>query len=208
MFLSFLGCVLCVRDLFPICQCVSVGSPSPLGSGRAAYSMLFGSVSRTDSVSRVLKAGFGMRGRSSSGADPSPCLSSSAPPFPSLFFLSFFLVVFPRLFPPLPRPQGVLRRCSFPKMGWFLPPSLVALSRINIEKKKNLTAEWLIQIIVAFSHIKLLFFVFFFFCFPPVQCGIWATCELGPLSEKAEKASDIREDREKERGIQKTWAAL
>lgn len=79
-------------------------------------------------------------------------------------------------------------------MGWIFPlfSSLsVSLSLELTEKKaQNLTAEWLIQIIVAFSCIGLLSSLTLFFAFlpfHPAQCGIWATCELGPLSKRGRK---------------------
>lgn len=166
----------------PVCQCLLTVTP---GSGTAVYPVLFGSVSRTDSASRVLEGGFGMRRRSSSGSYPSPCLSSAAPSFPSLSLFS------PLISPSSsPTTSGSPQEVQRSKMGWFFPPLFFFFSpspELTLKKNPNLTAEWLIQIIVAFSCIRLLFFLWLSFCFssfPWVQCGIWTTCELGPLSEK------------------------
>lgn len=201
-FLSFFRlCALYVRDLLPICQCVSVYSPSPPG---VVYPMLLVSVSKTDSVSRVLEGGFGMRGRSCSGTYPSPCLSSLVPPFPSLaFFLSFFPIS-PSSSPTTSgSPQEV--QCS--KMGWFpSSSSLVALSlyRINIEKTPNLTAEWLIQIIVAFSCIRLLFSLTLFLLFFLFLSTVWYLGHLWirAFERKGRKNEWHQRGRERERGIQ------
>ena len=103
-------------------------------------------------------------------------------------------------------------------MGWFSPrfSSLsVSLSLQLTEKKaQNLTAEWLIQIIVAFSYIGLLSSLTLFFAFlpfHPVQCGIWATCELGPLSKRGRKKKKRKREwhqRGEKETDPKTWAAL
>lgn len=132
--------------------------------------------------------------------NPSPCLVLCCPSIP--LSLAFFFLP-----PPLPQPKGVLRRCGVPKWDDFPlffvhGHSLLFLHYHRERKKPNLTAEWLIQIIVAFSCIGLLLLFWLWSCFSsfhPVQCGIWATGELGPLSKKKKekKKSDIRE-RERE----------
>lgn len=76
----------------------------------------------------------------------------------------------------------------------------LSLSQINIEKPPNLTAEWLIQIIVAFSCIMFLWLSSCFSYFPPVQCGIWATSELSPFEQKGRKKRVT--ERERKEGIQ------
>lgn len=84
-----------------------------------------------------------------------------------LHCMSFLYSLFPpslSLPPPLPRPHGVLGRCIIPKWdgSTLMPPpplslypwSITPFSCISIEKgeksKPPPTAEWLIQIIVAF----------------------------------------------------------
>lgn len=127
-YFELLGCVLCTSIICFLFASVSVSAhrhPQVWKSG-VSY-MLFGSVGKTDSVSRVLEGGFGMR-RSSSGIYPSPCLFCPLLPLHSPRLLSFSYFS-PFLLPPLPWPQWVLRRCSVPKWDcfslllWSLSPS-------------------------------------------------------------------------------------
>lgn len=150
------------------------------------------------------------RRRSCSGAYPSPCLSSPAPLFPSLAFFPLFFKI-PFLLPPLPRPQGVLRRCRVPKWDDFSPSSsLVALSisQINIEKTLNLTAEWLIQIIVAFSCIRLLFSLTLFLLFFLSPSTVWYLGHLWIRAFEWKGRKNKWHQRAREREGSKTWVAL
>ncbi len=97
----------------------------------------------------------------------------SCPSIPLSCFLAFFFFHFSFL---LSHDLRESSRGAVFQMGWFPPSSsLVALSlsRINIEKTPNLTAEWLIQIIVAFSCIRLLFSLTLFLLFFLSLCTVW-----------------------------------
>lgn len=134
----------------------------------------------------------------------------SSPLFPSLVFVPFSSPVPPSSSPTTSgSPQEVQRS----KMGWFFPPSysLVALfiSQINIEKTLNLTAEWLIQIIVAFSCIGLLFSLTLFFAFLLSPSTLWYLGHLWirAFEWKGRKKKRVTSERERRQGS-KTWVAL
>lgn len=192
---------MCTVSDLPACHCLLTIT---LASERVAYPMLFGCVSNTDLVSHLLASGCGTFLWYLSKP-------MSAPPFHSSLLLSVIPPSFSFLLSHDLKESSGGEVFQNGKIVVFFSSSpsvsLVSfsLSQISIEKEKKHPKP---QCPVTHSNnccfncIKLLFSLtpFLLFFLSPVQCGIWATCELGPFSEKAGK-KPVTSERERKRGI-------
>lgn len=118
-----LCCAFCVHDLFPICQCVTVCSPSPPQVWKRGIPYVI-SFCQQDWLG-VLKGRFGMRRSCCFGTYPSLCLSSTAPPFPSVAFVLSFFSFFSITPASSPTTSGSPQEVQYSKTGWFPPPLLL-----------------------------------------------------------------------------------
>lgn len=129
-------CFVCPRSVsyLPVCQRLLTITP---GSGRVAYPYVIRFCQQRLTrwaVSRRLDLGMRRRRRSRYGTYPSPCLSSSAPPFPSLAFPFFSTSSF-LLSHDL---RESFKRCGVPKWDDFSPFFILSLSlSLELTEKKS-----------------------------------------------------------------------